>query len=185
MKNTNWNHWKNRESWTTKRLIKQRSKPEFLINPRGRSMVDIIPSSQLVIGHGAFSIVYRAKLKTVSSSEHWVERLPQSLSALVEIVDLLQIIQCISYMLLFQLLLVGSNLWPRKLRKGGKSFPRNITHMSSTTGFPHPLNFDFPSLPLPTSYICFIFHLWKRLLGAESSLVTLGGADFHTACMRL
>ena len=30
-------------------------------------MVDIIPSSQLVIGHGAFSIVYRAKLKSVSS----------------------------------------------------------------------------------------------------------------------
>ena len=29
-------------------------------------MVDIIPSSQLVIGHGAFSIVYRAKLKSVS-----------------------------------------------------------------------------------------------------------------------
>merc|ERR1719445_997225 len=26
-------------------------------------MVDIIPSSQLVIGHGAFSIVYRAKLQ--------------------------------------------------------------------------------------------------------------------------
>jgi uncharacterized SAM-binding protein YcdF (DUF218 family) len=29
-------------------------------------MVDIIPSSQLVIGHGAFSVVYRARLKTVS-----------------------------------------------------------------------------------------------------------------------
>ena len=28
-------------------------------------MVDIIPSSQLVIGHGAFSIVYRARLKHV------------------------------------------------------------------------------------------------------------------------
>jgi len=34
---------------------------------RRRKMVDIIPSSQLVIGHGAFSIVYRAKLKSVSS----------------------------------------------------------------------------------------------------------------------
>ena len=33
-------------------------------------MVDIIPSSQLVIGHGAFSIVYRAKLKSVSSRKH-------------------------------------------------------------------------------------------------------------------
>ena len=31
-------------------------------------MVDIIPSSQLVIGHGAFSIVYRARLKAVSRS---------------------------------------------------------------------------------------------------------------------
>ena len=29
-------------------------------------MVDIIPSSQLVIGNGAFSIVYRARLKLVS-----------------------------------------------------------------------------------------------------------------------
>ncbi len=29
-------------------------------------MVDIIPSSQLVIGHGAFSVVYRARLKHVS-----------------------------------------------------------------------------------------------------------------------
>ena len=29
-------------------------------------MVDIIPSSQMVIGNGAFSIVYRAKLKSVS-----------------------------------------------------------------------------------------------------------------------
>ena len=33
-------------------------------------MVDIIPSSQLVIGHGAFSIVYRAKLKSVSSTKN-------------------------------------------------------------------------------------------------------------------
>jgi len=31
-------------------------------------MVDIIPSSQLVIGHGAFSIVYRAKLKSAPSN---------------------------------------------------------------------------------------------------------------------
>jgi len=31
-------------------------------------MVDIIPSSQLVIGHGAFSIVYRAKLKQSPNS---------------------------------------------------------------------------------------------------------------------
>jgi hypothetical protein len=30
------------------------------------NMVDIIPSSQLVIGHGAFSVVYRARLKAVS-----------------------------------------------------------------------------------------------------------------------
>ena len=30
------------------------------------NMVDIIPSSQLVIGNGAFSIVYRARLKIVS-----------------------------------------------------------------------------------------------------------------------
>ena len=29
-------------------------------------MVDIIPNSQVVIGHGAFSIVYKARLKTVS-----------------------------------------------------------------------------------------------------------------------
>ena len=29
-------------------------------------MVDIIPESQTVIGHGAFSVVYRAKLKAVS-----------------------------------------------------------------------------------------------------------------------
>jgi hypothetical protein len=31
-----------------------------------QKMVDIIPSSQMVIGNGAFSIVYRAKLKSVS-----------------------------------------------------------------------------------------------------------------------
>ena len=31
-----------------------------------QKMVDIIPSSQLVIGNGAFSIVYRARLKLVS-----------------------------------------------------------------------------------------------------------------------
>ena len=30
------------------------------------NMMDIIPSSQLVIGNGAFSIVYRARLKIVS-----------------------------------------------------------------------------------------------------------------------
>ena len=33
-------------------------------------MVDIIPSSQLVIGNGAFSIVYRARLKNVSGFNH-------------------------------------------------------------------------------------------------------------------
>ena len=32
-------------------------------------MVDIIPSSQMVIGNGAFSIVYRAKLKSVSDMD--------------------------------------------------------------------------------------------------------------------
>jgi hypothetical protein len=32
-------------------------------------MVDIIQNSQVVIGHGAFSIVYKARLKTVSSDE--------------------------------------------------------------------------------------------------------------------
>jgi len=31
-------------------------------------MVDIIPSSQMVIGNGAFSIVYRAKLKSAPSN---------------------------------------------------------------------------------------------------------------------
>ena len=174
MKNTNWNHWKNWESWTTKRLIK----PEFLINPRGRSMVDIIPSSQLVIGHGAFSIVYRAKLKTVSSSEqsfHWLKLL----------------ICCRSYNVYHTCCCFSCCLWGQIYGQGScgreeRAFPEisliwdlQLAFLITT------LNFDFPSLPLPTSYICFIFHLWKRLLGAESSLVTLGGADFHTACMRL
>lgn len=31
-------------------------------------MVDILPESQLVIGHGAFSVVYKARLKSVSFS---------------------------------------------------------------------------------------------------------------------
>ena len=35
-------------------------------NNNNNIMVDIIPSSQLVIGNGAFSIVYRARLKLVS-----------------------------------------------------------------------------------------------------------------------
>ena len=34
-------------------------------------MVDIIPNSQVVIGHGAFSIVYKARLKTVSIQSLW------------------------------------------------------------------------------------------------------------------
>ena len=178
MKNTNWNHWKNRESWTTKRLIKQRSKPEFLINPRGRSMVDIIPSSQLVIGHGAFSIVYRAKLKTVSSSEqsfHWLKLLICCRSYNVIHVVVVLVVAC-----------GGQSYGQGSCGREERAFPEISLIWVLQLAFLIPtLNFDFPSLPLPTSYICFIFHLWKRLLGAESSLVTLGGADFHTACMRL
>jgi len=30
-------------------------------------MVEIVPNSQVVIGHGAFSIVYKARLKIVST----------------------------------------------------------------------------------------------------------------------
>ena len=49
-------------------------------------MVDIIPESQTVIGHGAFSVVYRAKLKAVSptflligaNSPHYYRRFSQS-----------------------------------------------------------------------------------------------------------
>ena len=49
-------------------------------------MVDIIPESQTVIGHGAFSVVYRAKLKAVSptflligaKSPHYYRRFSQS-----------------------------------------------------------------------------------------------------------